>query len=43
MNYHWATTNEITERLKKIKIGESIEKSGIPLFYNEIKDMIPNN
>ena len=35
MNYHWATTNEITERLKKIKIGESIEKSGIPLFYKK--------
>lgn len=33
MNSRWATTNEVKERLKVYKIGDKLEKSGIPLGY----------
>lgn len=35
MNSRWATSNEIKERLKEYKIDDNLEKSGIPLAYND--------
>lgn len=33
-NSRWATTNELNNRLKLIDINKKIEKSGIPISYN---------